>query len=464
VETVIEIAEFVRHHLMSARQALDECRERVERDNERLTAFTYLDWGEAERCADRIDEEVARGADPGPLAGVPFGVKDVENCAGMPTTHGSLAFRDAKPESKDDPNIARLRQAGAVPIGKTATPEFALDSITASPAFGITRNPWDTTKTPGGSSGGSAAAVSAGMVPFATGTDNGGSVRSPAAFCGLVGLKPTHGLIARADYLSDTNTVSVLACTALETARLIDVMSGRDDVDKMSQESPSIGTLEAGIAAAPRRGLRALWSADLGYAPVDPEMAAIAAHAASVLCESMGYELSHEHRTFTNANEALVPIIGHRLRSQLEHLGIWPDGAKGMADGPRQWLEQYGSPTPREYGTALALRATVEAEMTAFFSDHDLLITPSVACPAFDAAGPNPEVIDGRDASATGSEAFSMLANAAWVPAISIPAGLTRDGLPVGLQLIGRRWSDGLLLQLAHALYSIQPWPRNAPI
>lgn len=464
METVIEIASGVRNRLISAREELDECRRRVERDNERLRAFTYLDWPGAEVCANRIDIEIERGGDPGPLAGVPFGVKDVENCAGMPTMHGSLAFRNAKPESKDDPNIARLRRAGAVPIGKTATPEFALDSITASPAFGITRNPWDTTKTPGGSSGGSAAAVSAGMVPFATGSDNGGSVRSPAAFCGLVGLKPTHGLIARADGSSDTNTVSVLACTALETARLIDVMSGRDDVDKMSQESPATRTLEAGIAEAPPRGLRALWSADLGYAPVDPEMAAIAAEAARVLCESMGYELSEEPRKFSNANEALVPIIGHRLRSQLEDLGIWPDGAKEMADGPRQWLEEYGLPTPREYGAALALRATVEAEMAAFFSDHDLLITPSVACPAFDAAGPNPDVIDGRDASATGSESFSMLANAAWVPAISIPAGLTKEGLPVGLQLIGRRWSDGLLLQLAHALYSIQPWPRNAPI
>ena len=258
--------------------------------------------------------------------------------------------------------------------------------------------------------------------------------------------------------------MSVLACTALETARLIDVMSGRNDVDKMSRDSPATGTLEAGVAEAPRGELRALWSEDLGYAPVDPEMAAIAAEAARVLCKAMGYELSHEPRRFSNANEALVPIIGHRLRSQLEHLGIWPDGAKAMADGPREWLEQYGSPTPSEYGAALALRATVEAEMTAFFSDHDLLITPSVACPAFDAAGPNPVVIDGRDASATGSEAFSMLANAAWVPAISIPAGLTKDGLPVGLQLVGRRWSDGLLLQLAHAMYSIHPWPRNAPM
>lgn len=462
--TVVTIADSVRFRRKSALEVLAGCRRSVERVNDLLNAFTHLDWAQAERCAARIDAEIERGGDPGILAGVPFGVKDTENCAGMPTSHGSLAFKDAPPEVKDDPNIARLRRAGAVPVGKTATPEFALHSITDSPAFGTTRNPWDLSKTPGGSSGGSAAAVSAGMVPFATGTDDGGSVRSPAAFCGLVGLKPTLGLIARADGLSDLNAVSVLACTALDTARLLDVMAGRDDVDKMSQESPVTGTLEAGLRQAVARGLRALWSPDLGYVPVDPEVAAIAAAAASLLCESAGCELSSEPRLFSNANEAVVPIIGHRMRSRLEYLGFWPAHAAQMADAPRQWLERFGCPSPHEYGRALALRAQVEAEMAACFADYDLLLTPAVACPAFAAAGPVPGVIDGKDASATGAEAFSMLANAAWVPAISMPAGATGDGLPVGLQVVGRRWSDGLLLQLTQLLESVQPWPRTAPL
>jgi Asp-tRNA(Asn)/Glu-tRNA(Gln) amidotransferase A subunit family amidase len=464
VGTVAETAERIRQRQLTAADVLAECRHQVERLNQRLNAFTYLDWAQAERCAARIDAELDRGGDPGPLAGVPFGVKDIENCAGMPTTHGSLAFRNAPPEDKDDPGIGRLRRAGAVPVGKTATPEFALDSITASPAFGVTRNPWDLSKTPGGSSGGSAAAVSAGLVPFATGTDDGGSVRSPAAFCGLVGLKPTLGLIPRADGLSDLNAVSVLASTALDTARLLDVMAGRDDVDKMSQHAPVTGALEAGLATDVPRGLRALWSRDLGYIPVDREVAAIAGRAASVLCAAAGCELSSEPRIFSNANTAVAPIIGHRMRSRLEHLGVWPAHAADMADGPREWLERHGCPTPREYGQALALRAQVEAEMADFFSDHDLLLTPTVACPAFAAAGPVPAVIDGKDASATGAEAFSMLANAAWVPAISVPAGLTRDGLPVGLQVIGRRWSDGLLLRLAKLMESVQPWPGNAPL
>jgi aspartyl-tRNA(Asn)/glutamyl-tRNA(Gln) amidotransferase subunit A len=463
VGTVADTAQRIRLRQATAADVLAECRGQVERRNPALNAFTYLDWVQAERCAARIDAELDRGSDPGPLAGVPFGVKDIQNCAGMPTTHGSLAFRNAPPEDQDDPDIARLRRAGAIPVGKTATPEFALDSITASPAFGVTRNPWDLSRTPGGSSGGSAAAVSAGLVPFATGTDDGGSVRSPAAFCGLVGLKPTLGLIARADGLSDLNAVSVLASTALDTARLLDVMAGRDDVDKMSQHAPVTGALEAGLAVDVPRGLRALWSPDLGYIPVDREMAAIAGRAASVLCAAAGCELSSEPRVFSNANTAITPIIGQRMRSRLEHLGVWPAHAADMADGPREWLEQHGCPTPREYGEALALRAQVEAELTGFFCDYDLLLTPAVACPAFAAAGPVPAVIDGKDASATGAEAFSMLANATWVPAISIPAGLTRDGLPVGLQVIGRRWADGMLLRLAQLMESVQPWSRYAP-
>jgi aspartyl-tRNA(Asn)/glutamyl-tRNA(Gln) amidotransferase subunit A len=463
MQTVIDTATSIRLGEVSARAVLADCRQAVEQANAELNAFTYLDWDQAEQDASRVDDELGRGGEAGPLAGVPFGVKDIENCAGMPTSHGSLAFAGAPPESRDDPGIGRLRRAGAVPIGKTATPEFAMDSVTTSRAFGITRNPWDPAKTPGGSSGGSAAAVAAGLVPFATGTDDGGSVRSPAAFCGLIGLKPTLGLVPRGDSLSDLNAVSVLTVTALDTARLLDVMAGRDDRDKMSQDAPITGRLEQQLGDGVPAGLRALWSPDLGYIPVEPEIAAIAKATAAALCDAAGCELSEQPRTFTNANSAIVPIIGHRMRSRLEHLGIWPAQAGEMTDGPRQWLEQHGWPTPREYGAALALRAQVEAEMAEFFAGHDLLLTPSVACAAFAAAGPGPATIDGKDASATGPEAFSMLANATWAPAISIPAGVTAAGLPVGLQVIGRRWSDGTLLQLAQLLECVQPWPRTAP-
>jgi aspartyl-tRNA(Asn)/glutamyl-tRNA(Gln) amidotransferase subunit A len=464
VDSVIDLAANVRGSVQSATAAVDECRAAVVRDNPDINALTFVDWEQALRAAAAIDAQVAAGIDPGPLAGVPFGVKDIENCAGLPTTFGSMAYKHAAPATADDPNISRLRNAGAIPVGKTATPEFAFDSLTDTPAFGTTRNPWDLTKTPGGSSGGSAAAVSAGMVPFATGTDEGGSVRSPAAFCGLVGLKPTHGLVARLDGSSDTNTLSALACTVSDTARLLDVMAARDDIDKMSQTRPWLGTMESRLATAPRAGLRAVWSRDLGYAPVEAEVAEIAERAATRLAESAGLTLDRSPLTFTNANDAWMPIVTHRIRARLEYLDLWPQFSDQMARTPREWLEQYGTPTPRQYGEALALRDRVESEVAAFFADHDLLMTPTVACVAFDARGPIPAMIDGRDATATGAEAFTMLANLAWVPAISIPAGLTSAGLPVGLQVVGRRWTDDLLLQLALCLERAHPWPLHAPM
>jgi len=460
---VIELAERIRTGKQSAAEALHECRTAITSSNPDLNAFVHLDWGLALRCAEAVDAKLAAGVNPGVLAGVPFGVKDVENCAGMPTTFGSVAYLGNGPAESDDPNIARLRRAGAIPIGKTATPEFAFDSLTDTPAWGTTRNPWDLTKTPGGSSGGSAAAVSAGMVPFATSTDEGGSVRCPAAYCGLVGLKPTHGLVARLDGSSDTNTVSVLACTVSDTARLFDVMAGRDDIDKMSQLSPWPGTLERRLLIPPPTNLRAAWSRDLGYAPVDAEVAAIAERAAMRLAEAAAMSLDGKPRVFTNANDAWMPIVTHRLRARLEYLDVWPHYADRMAPAPREWLEQYGTPTPRQYGEALALRDRVESEVNTFFAEHDLLMTPTVACAAYDARGPVPTVIDDRDATATGAEAFTMLANLAWVPAISIPAGVTAAGLPVGLQVVGRRWTDDLLLQLALSVERASPWPLHAP-
>lgn len=336
--------------------------------------------------------------------------------------------------------------------------------LTDTPAWGTTRNPWNLSTTPGGSSGGSAAAVSAGMVPFATGTDEGGSVRSPAAFCELVGLKPTHGLVARLDGSSDTNTMSVLACTVGDTARLFDVIAARDDVDKMSQPAPWLGTLESRLLIPLRPHLRATWSRDLGYAPVEAEVAAIAERAAMQLAEAAAITLDRDPLVFTNANDAWMPIVTHRIRARLEYLDIWPQYAGEMARTPREWLEEYGTPTPRQYGEALALRDRVEFEVNAFFADHDLLMTPTVACAAFDARGPIPAVIDGRDASATGAEAFTMFANLAWVPAISIPAGVTAAGLPVGLQVVGPRWTDDLLLQLALTMERVNPWPLHAPM
>src|SRR5436305_12158854 len=195
MRTVVEVAEAVRAGDLKATEILDECLEAVAARNADLNAFVHLDADAARRAAQAVDEAVARGDDPGPLAGVPFSVKDLEDCAGMPTSQGSLLYKGRAPVDQDSVHVGRLRAAGAVPIGKTAAPEFGVTAFTHTKAWGTTRNPWDLTRTPGGSSGGSAAAGAPGPVPFCTASDGGGSTRIPAAFTGLVGLKPSFGRI-----------------------------------------------------------------------------------------------------------------------------------------------------------------------------------------------------------------------------------------------------------------------------
>src|SRR5437588_7039876 len=195
-------------------EILDECLDAVAVRNDELNAFVHLDADAARAAAEAVDTAVANGNDPGPLAGVPFGVKDLEDCAGMPTSHGSLLYKGRPPVGADSVHVGRLRAAGAVPIGKTAAPEFGVTAFTHTKAWGTTRNPWDRTRTPGGSRGGAAAAVAAGLVPFCTASDGGGSTRIPAAFTGLVGLKASYGRIPheRAS-LSETSCFGALATT-----------------------------------------------------------------------------------------------------------------------------------------------------------------------------------------------------------------------------------------------------------
>ena len=195
MRTVIETADAVRRGELKAVEVLDECLAAIDRYNGELNAFVHLDPDLARAAADAVDQAVARGEDPGPLAGVPFGVKDLEDCGGMPTSEGSLLFKGRPAVDHDSLHVARLRAAGAVPVGKTAAPEFGAVAFTSTPAWGTTRNPWNPERTPGGSSGGSAAAVAAGMTPFCTASDGGGSTRIPAAFSGLVGFKASFGRI-----------------------------------------------------------------------------------------------------------------------------------------------------------------------------------------------------------------------------------------------------------------------------
>jgi aspartyl-tRNA(Asn)/glutamyl-tRNA(Gln) amidotransferase subunit A len=453
-ETTIEIADAVRRGERTAVDVLRAAQDAIAEGNERLNAFVHLDWDLATEAASNVDDAIARGDDPGPLAGVPFGVKDLENCAGMPTTHGSLLFAGRGPVATDDLNVARLRAAGAVPVGKTAAPEFGTLNFTKTKVFGITRNPWDLSRTPGGSSGGSSAAVAAGLVPFCTASDGGGSTRIPAAFTGLVGHKPSHGRIPSPSPMGNQTAVQgSLTTTVADTARILDVLSGPDDRDRTSLPASDV-RYEDAIESTEVRGLRARWSPDLGFASPDPELLAIAERAAHALADAAGLDLDDQPVKFSDPVRTWLSSGSISLWLNIEP-DMWPAGADDFTIYVRRSLESTEDHTLPKYARMLQRRYELELECAALYDEIDVLLTPSTAVAAFAAEGPPPE-----GAMAT---PFTMLGNLCWNPATSVPAGIDRDGLPIGLQIQGRRHADDVCLRLARIFEQSNPWPRHAP-
>jgi aspartyl-tRNA(Asn)/glutamyl-tRNA(Gln) amidotransferase subunit A len=461
--TVIELAESVRRGERKAVELVDEYLGRIAEGNERLNAFVHIDADLAHANASAVDEAIARGDDPGPLAGVPFGVKDLEDCIGMPTTFGSVPFVGRGPVDNDSLNIARLRAAGAVPVGKTASPEFGTLNFTKTKVFGVTRNPWDVSRTPGGSSGGSSAAVAAGIIPFATASDGGGSIRIPASFAGLVGHKSSHGRIPHPEATSNQTSVSgSLTTTVGETARILDVLAGPDDRDRTSLPASGIRYEEA-IESIDVRGLRARWSLDYGFAVVDPEVAEIAEASARALADAAGLVLDEEPVVLTDPVRTWLSTgaLGSWLAIEPD---MWPARADDFTLNVRQALEQTEGTTLQKYARAARRREQLEYDCARIFQDVDVLLSPTTAVPAFAAEGPPPSVIAGVEMNTLAmSTPFTMLANLCWNPATSVPAGLTSEGLPVGLQIMGRRHRDEVPLRLARIFEQAQPWPRFAP-
>jgi aspartyl-tRNA(Asn)/glutamyl-tRNA(Gln) amidotransferase subunit A len=462
-ESAIEIAESVRRGERKASDVLDATLEAIAERNDELGAFVHLDEAVAREAADAVDAAVARGDDPGPFAGVPIGVKDLEDCAGMPTTYGSLAYLGRGPVESDSIHVARLRRAGAVPVGKTATPEFGTLSFTRTKAFGAARNPWSTDRTPGGSSGGSAAAVAAGMVPAATASDGGGSIRIPASFTGLVGFKSSFGRIPLpGPHGSETSVLGILATTVADSARHLDVTAGPHDRDRFSLP-PSGVTYERAVDELPVDGLRARWSPDMGFARCDPEVRELTRAAAEHLAEAAGLVLDDEPVHLTDPVRTWLSAGALDLWLDLED-DMWPAARDDLTRYARSVLDQTEAHTIPRYARVVLRRQQLVADAARLFEDIDVLLTPATAVPAFPAEGPPTEVIDGEATSPRGAGAtpFTMLANLCWNPAVSVPAGSTGEGLPVGLQIVARRHRDEVPLRLARILEETRPWPRLA--
>lgn len=457
MRNVVEIAEGVRSGKLKAEEVLGEYLAAIETQNAELNSFVFLDSVGAMEQAREIDRRVAAGEDPGPLAGVPFGVKDIEDCQNMPTTKGSMLLKDSGPQPQDSVHVARMRAAGAIPLGKTATAEFGMDSATFTKAWGVSRNPWNTDKTPGGSSGGSAAAVAAGMVPIATATDAGGSIREPAAFTGLVGLKPSHGRIPKGNGFSNWSVVGVLTADVKGTARYLDVAAGPDDRDRQSLPAYP-GSYEQACEKLDVSGLKALWSSDYGYAAVEPEIETIARRAAERLIDAAALSSVEMPFAPVNVYPHLGGILLHNLYQDFVRDGIWPAQRQLLSAPVEHLLQRIEDAGEIDIAASWQQVHKLEQQVAELFDQCDLLLSPATSCRPYGADSLTPTEVNGKDATDFGAEPFGMMANVCWNPSISIPAGITSDGLPVGLQITARRHCDDVLLRLARIFEQLQPW------
>jgi aspartyl-tRNA(Asn)/glutamyl-tRNA(Gln) amidotransferase subunit A len=458
IEPAWQTAEAVRRKERSAREVTQAALDRLASGNERINAFVHIAPELALRQADEVDARIARGEDPGPLAGVPIGVKDLEPAAGMPFTLGSRAFKDVVAE-KDSVQLSRLKAAGAVPLGKTNTPEFGYKGFTENRLFGATRNPWNPELTPGGSSGGSAAAVTAGLVPLATASDGGGSIRIPAGFCGCYGIKPTGGRIPIAGpeypHWATHSTLGPVSRTVRDSARYLDAAAGPHADDLHALDAPA-GGYEAAVLAGPPKLGRIAWSGDLGYAVVEPEVAAIARTAAEAFAKAVGTELVEADPGLDDPMPAWFAIGAPGDALFLEQLA---DRVEELEPGYVRFAQTARNITTIDYAKALQTRHAVNRTMNAFFGQYDLLLTPTLAAPPFKAEGPPPMEIAGKKVGPAGFIPFTYPFNLTGHPAASLPAGLNAVGLPVGLQVVAPRFAEKLLLAVSAAFEATNPWP-----
>ncbi len=457
-----ETARLVAAGDLSPVETISACLERIDATDEDINAFVHLDRERALKEARAQEKALAGGRPAGPLAGVALGVKDLEDVAGMPTTFGSVPFKDRVAE-RDAVHVARLRAAGAIVVGKTNTPEFGYTGFTKNRLFGVTRNPWNKERTPGGSSGGSAAAIAARMVPLATASDGGGSIRIPACYVGAFGMKPTYGRIPVSPVLGmqrwiDTVHYGPLTRSIEDAALYMDVTAGYDPCDPDSLPRPALAYCDCLGQALGK--LRIGFSADLGYARVAPDVMREVEAAVEVFA-GLGHEVERLDRELPDLGLDWAMIAGNETRAMLGQ------EAEGREDelGRAFWrgLESASKLDWAERARVQRRRQGLNDAIAGIFADYDLLLTPQLPTEAFRAEGPPPEGIDGdKFASPMHAVAFTYPFNLSGHPAASIRAGLGDDGLPVGLQIVAERHRDELVLQAGRAYERERPmdsWP-----
>lgn len=438
----VELLQLYRQRQLSPVEVIDDVLTRIDRHNRAVNAYCHVD-GEGARLAARASEQRWQRGEPcGALDGVPASIKDLTQTRGMPTRKGSLTTSAAGPWEVDAPFTAFMREAGAVLVGKTTTPEFGWKGVTDNPLYGITRNPWDTRLTAGGSSGGAAAAAALNLGVLHQGSDAGGSIRIPCAFTGTFGIKPTFGYVPQwpASAMTLLSHLGPMTRTVDDAVLMLDAVARPDPRD--------------GLAGAPRQapwlagdldlsGLRIAYSAALGYVQVDPQIQALTAQAVLRLAR-LGAQVEEVDPGFADPLDTFNTLWfagAARLASQLSA------AQRELLDPGLRWIAERGADISlQQYTEALEARAELVARMNAFHQRYDVLVTPMMPLVAFE-AGHNVPPGSGL-AQWMEWTPFSYPFNLTQQPAASVPCGFTREGLPVGLQVVAGRFADEQVLRV----------------
>ncbi|MEU7380060.1 MULTISPECIES: amidase [unclassified Streptomyces] len=433
--------------------------ERAERIQPEVNAFVRITAEDALARARESADRWRRGSPSGLLDGVPVTVKDILLLRGHPTLRGSRTVPEDGRWDEDAPSVARLREHGAVFLGKTTTPEFGWKGVTDSPLTGVTRNPYDPSRTAGGSSGGSAAAVALGAGPLSLGTDGGGSVRIPAAMCGIFGMKPTYGRVPLypPSAFGTLSHVGPMTRDAADAALLLDVI-GVPDARDWSALGPAPGSFTQALAGGVR-GLRVAYSPSLGgQVPVRPAVATAVRRAVAGLAD-LGAYVTEDDPDFAEPVDAFHTLWFSGAARVVQHLG--PERRKLLDPGLREICAAGARLSALDYLAAVDVRMELGRTMGHFHQGYDLLVTPTLPITAFEAGAEVPKGSGHR--RWTGWTPFTYPFNMTQQPAASVPVGSDEDGLPVGLQIVAARHRDDLVLRAAHALYEAGPATRLTP-
>jgi amidase len=459
--TAVEMAALIRHRKLSAREVMAAHLKQIDRVNPKVNAIVTLVAEQATENARKADEAQARGAALGPLHGLPVVHKDLFETAGIRTTFGSPIFKDNVPK-RDAIIVERINSAGAISVGKSNTPEFGAGSQTFNPIFGATKNPWDLAKTCGGSSGGAAVSLACGMVPIADGTDSGGSLRNPASFCSVVGLRTAPGRVPQFAQGNAWLTLSVegpMARTVSDVALLLSAIAGPDPRCPIAIDEP--GARFAGNLDRNFKGVRVAWFKNMGGIPFDARVLNAIAGQRKVF-ESLGCIVEEAEPDWSGAHDGYDTLRAWNYAStQAENVRLHRDLVKDTI----LWeVERASRLSGADIARAYDLRSQAWDRMRTFQQKYEYFIAPTCQVLPFDITQPYPAEIEGVKMSTYVEwQKSCILISALENPAISVPCGFTEEGLPVGLQIVGRHRDEWSVLQLAHAFEKATGTARRKP-